>query len=75
MKRRAKIKSLKKWQKALIGIAISIGDILLLFIILCVVISIKSVNSSNYISNEIQQALHLSQRNTGISGRLIRLWF
>lgn len=55
MKRRAKIKSLKKWQKALIGIAISIGDILLLFIILCVVISIKSVNSSNYISNENEE--------------------
>ena len=48
-------KQLKKWQKALIGIGIPIGVLLLLFIILCVVISIKSGCSSNDVSNELEE--------------------
>ena len=48
-------KQLKTWQKALIGIAIPIGVLLLLFVILCVVISLKSGNSSNDISDKIEE--------------------
>lgn len=48
-------KQLKKWQKALIGIGIPIGVLLLLFVILCVAISIKSGCSSNDVSNELEE--------------------
>lgn len=48
-------KQFKKWQKALIGIGIPIGVLLLLFVILCVDISIKSGCSSNDVSNELEE--------------------
>ena len=53
-------KQLKKWQKALIGIGIPIGVLLLLFVILCVAISIKSGCSSNDVSNRVSFVVRLS---------------
>lgn len=48
-------KQLKKWQKALIGIATSIGVLLLLFIICCVAVYIKFGHSSNDVPNETEE--------------------
>lgn len=48
-------KQLKKWQKALMGILIPIGVLLLLFIIFCVAIYIKFGHFSNDAANETKE--------------------
>lgn len=48
-------KQLKKWQKALMGILIPIGVLLLLFIVFCVAIYIKFGHSSNDAANETKE--------------------
>lgn len=51
-----KFKKIKKWKKALIGIAISIGMILLAFIALIIGLSIKdSINSKNYSNTDYKE--------------------
>lgn len=54
MKKAQKLK-VKKWKKALIGIVIPIGVLLLLFIIFCVALYVKFGNTSSDASNETEE--------------------
>ena len=51
-----KFKKKKKWQKALIGIAISIGVLLLTFVALVIGLSIKdSIDAKNAVNNDTEE--------------------